>query len=89
MLLGEIINLGNALLPTDISYQLQALPSLVAMSLDATISAEQRSRARQAVSNLDDLSRSREKVATQGNEVCDSTKTTVSIVHVNKSPCII
>ena len=68
-LLGEVIQLGNLLLPPYVSHKLQAMPGLVAMALNSTIPFEQSARARLAIQNLAAFSRSRESLAGNVNEV--------------------
>ena len=68
-LLGEILQLGNLLLPSQTMHKLQALPCLVALGLDSTVSFDQSARARVAIQNLSAFSRSREALSLSENEV--------------------
>ena len=69
VLLGEILHLGNQLLPSHISGQLHSLPYLISMSLDSNMNPEQSSRARLAIRNLEELSNLRHAVAKSAVEV--------------------
>ena len=72
VLLGEILHLGNQLLPSHISGQLHSLPYLISMSLDPTMNPDQSSRARLAIRNLEELSNLRHAVVKSAVEVCVS-----------------